>query len=178
MFAFGSGCASTFWTIRVKGDISEIAKKMDLLKRLESMEVVSCDEYTKGLQVCSLLSFLHVFAVRLLSSGVGLCSSGRRTITRRHISPRATSRTSGRALTTSTASTACSGGSTSRLKLPPFLLCSLPSPPFLLHPFRPVLASGSSCGVDFHHPPCFLFYSFVSSLVLVTRSRSRFRCSV
>ncbi|EIM88708.1 hydroxymethylglutaryl-CoA synthase [Stereum hirsutum FP-91666 SS1] len=51
MFAFGSGCASTFWTIRVKGDVSEIAKKMDLLKRLESMEVVSCDEYTKGLQL-------------------------------------------------------------------------------------------------------------------------------
>lgn len=51
MFAFGSGCASTFWTMRVKGDTSEIREKMDLLRRLESMDVVSCDEYTKGLQV-------------------------------------------------------------------------------------------------------------------------------
>lgn len=57
MYAFGGGCASTFWTMRVKGDVSDIAKKMDLLKRLESMDVVSCEEYTKSLQVC--FSFHH-----------------------------------------------------------------------------------------------------------------------
>lgn len=57
MYAFGGGCASTFWTMKVKGDVSDIAKKMDLLKRLESMDVVSCEEYTKSLQVCP--SFHH-----------------------------------------------------------------------------------------------------------------------
>lgn len=75
MYAFGGGCAGTFWTMRVKGDVSEIAKKMDLLKRLESMDVVSCEEYTEGLQVCSStpshpLSTLHAVSL----SCICICS--------------------------------------------------------------------------------------------------------
>lgn len=130
MYAFGGGCASTFWTMRVKGDVSEIAKKMDLLKRLESMEVVSSEEYTEGLQVCFsthslptphfLFStvYLYMFA-ELIHFGFVLWwyySSGKITITWRHTSPRETSRTSGREHFSSTASIACSGGNTSRLE--------------------------------------------------------------
>ncbi|KAH9951051.1 hydroxymethylglutaryl-CoA synthase [Amylocystis lapponica] len=49
MFAFGSGLASSFFTIRVKGDTSEIQKKMDLVNRLASMEVVPCQTYVDAL---------------------------------------------------------------------------------------------------------------------------------
>lgn len=71
MFAFGSGCASTFWTMRVRGDVSEIRERMDLRRRLEGMEVVSCEEYTKGLQVgfsftCSSVGF---FSMGLMCDG-------------------------------------------------------------------------------------------------------------
>ncbi|KAH9893454.1 hydroxymethylglutaryl-CoA synthase [Cubamyces lactineus] len=49
MFAYGSGLASSFYTIKVKGDTSEIREKMDLLRRLESMKVVPCQEYVDAL---------------------------------------------------------------------------------------------------------------------------------
>ncbi|KAG2358515.1 hydroxymethylglutaryl-coenzyme A synthase N terminal-domain-containing protein [Suillus spraguei] len=49
MFAFGSGCAASFFTLRVKGDTSEIRQKMDLLARLASMKVVPCQEYVDAL---------------------------------------------------------------------------------------------------------------------------------
>ena len=61
MFAFGSGLASSFFTIKVKGDTTEIREKMDLIRRLESMKVVPCQEYVDALNVsfpyCS--CFLH-----------------------------------------------------------------------------------------------------------------------
>ncbi|KAF7364271.1 3-hydroxy-3-methylglutaryl coenzyme A synthase [Mycena sanguinolenta] len=51
LYAFGGGCAASFWTLRIKGDTSEIARKMDLLSRLEKMKVVSCQEFTDALQL-------------------------------------------------------------------------------------------------------------------------------
>ncbi|KZT38172.1 putative hydroxymethylglutaryl-CoA synthase [Sistotremastrum suecicum HHB10207 ss-3] len=51
MFAYGSGCASSFYAIRVKGDTTEIAEKMDLLGRLASMKVVPCEEYVSSLKL-------------------------------------------------------------------------------------------------------------------------------
>ncbi|KIJ65533.1 hypothetical protein HYDPIDRAFT_88535 [Hydnomerulius pinastri MD-312] len=51
MFAFGSGCAASFFTLRVKGDTSEIQEKMDLLERLASMKVVPCQEYVDALSL-------------------------------------------------------------------------------------------------------------------------------
>jgi hydroxymethylglutaryl-CoA synthase len=51
MFAFGSGYASSFFTLRIKGDTSEIREKMDLLNRLKSMKVVPCQEYVDALTV-------------------------------------------------------------------------------------------------------------------------------
>jgi hydroxymethylglutaryl-CoA synthase len=51
LFAFGSGCASSFFTLRVKGDTTEIREKMDLLNRLENMTVVPCQEYVDALAV-------------------------------------------------------------------------------------------------------------------------------
>ena len=53
MFAFGSGCASSFFTLRVKGDTSELREKLDLLNRLESMKVVPCQEFVDALTVCA-----------------------------------------------------------------------------------------------------------------------------
>ncbi|KAI0052756.1 hydroxymethylglutaryl-CoA synthase [Auriscalpium vulgare] len=51
MYAFGSGCASSFFTLRVKGDTSEIRDKLDLIKRLESIKVVPCEEFVAALKV-------------------------------------------------------------------------------------------------------------------------------
>ena len=58
MFAFGSGCAASFFTLRVKGDTSEIREKMDLLARLASMKLVPCQEYVDALTVSPAYSFL------------------------------------------------------------------------------------------------------------------------
>lgn len=57
MFAFGSGYASSFFTLRVKGDTSVIREKMDLLNRLKSIKVVPCQEYVDALSVSFLFSF-------------------------------------------------------------------------------------------------------------------------
>ncbi|KAG6861460.1 ATP-dependent 5'-3' DNA helicase hcs1 [Termitomyces sp. Mi166 len=49
LFAFGSGCAASFFTARVKGDTSEIREKLDLLNRLKSMKVVPPQEFVDAL---------------------------------------------------------------------------------------------------------------------------------
>ncbi|KAG8835571.1 hypothetical protein FRC17_002491 [Serendipita sp. 399] len=51
MFAFGSGCASSYWAIKVKGDTTEIREKMDLLARLDAMKVVPCEEFVGALKI-------------------------------------------------------------------------------------------------------------------------------
>ncbi|KAF7370491.1 3-hydroxy-3-methylglutaryl coenzyme A synthase [Mycena sanguinolenta] len=51
MYAFGSGCAGSYWTLRIKGDTSEIAAKMDLLNRLKKMKVVPCQEFVDALEL-------------------------------------------------------------------------------------------------------------------------------
>lgn len=58
MFAYGSGCASSFYAIRVKGDTTEIQEKMDLLGRLASMKVVPCEEYVSSLKASSLFVYV------------------------------------------------------------------------------------------------------------------------
>jgi hydroxymethylglutaryl-CoA synthase len=57
LFAFGSGCAASFFTLRVKGDTSEIRDKLDLLNRLASMKVVHPQEFVDALEV----SFTFVY---------------------------------------------------------------------------------------------------------------------
>ncbi|EIW58587.1 hydroxymethylglutaryl-CoA synthase [Trametes versicolor FP-101664 SS1] len=49
MFAYGSGLASSFFTLKVRGDTAPIREKMDLVRRLESMKVVPCQEYVDSL---------------------------------------------------------------------------------------------------------------------------------
>ncbi|ESK96470.1 hydroxymethylglutaryl- synthase [Moniliophthora roreri MCA 2997] len=51
MYAFGSGCAASFFTIRVKGDTTEIKEKMDLMNRLAAMKVVSCQDFVDALNL-------------------------------------------------------------------------------------------------------------------------------
>jgi len=58
MYAFGSGCASSFFTLRVKGDTTEIREKLDLINRLQSMKVVSCQEFVDALAVCPHLQLM------------------------------------------------------------------------------------------------------------------------
>ncbi|KAH9922252.1 hydroxymethylglutaryl-coenzyme A synthase C terminal-domain-containing protein [Fomitopsis serialis] len=49
MFAFSSDLASSFFTIRMKGDTKTIREKLDLINRLESMKVVPCQTYIDAL---------------------------------------------------------------------------------------------------------------------------------
>ena len=49
MFAYGSGCASSFYTLSVKGDTTEIKEKLDLVNRLASMKVVPCQDYVDAM---------------------------------------------------------------------------------------------------------------------------------
>lgn len=51
LFSFGSGCASSFFILRVKGDTSDIRQKMDLVNRLGKMKVVSPQEFVHALHV-------------------------------------------------------------------------------------------------------------------------------
>ena len=58
LFSFGSGCASSFFTLRVKGDTSDIREKMNLVKRLAEMKVVPPEEFVQALQVRVFIYFL------------------------------------------------------------------------------------------------------------------------
>ncbi|KDR80767.1 hypothetical protein GALMADRAFT_241199 [Galerina marginata CBS 339.88] len=51
LFSFGSGCASSFWTLKVKGDTSEIQQKMNLVDRLAQMKVVPPQEFVDALHL-------------------------------------------------------------------------------------------------------------------------------
>ena len=51
LFSFGSGCASSFFTLRVKGDTSLIREKMNLVNRLAQMKVVPPEEFVQALHV-------------------------------------------------------------------------------------------------------------------------------
>ena len=68
MFAFGSGLASSFFTIKVKGDTTEIKEKLDLIRRLESMKVVPCQEYVDALTVSLFCDCMDVASALLISS--------------------------------------------------------------------------------------------------------------
>lgn len=49
-YAFGSGSAASVFAARVQGSTAEIAAKLDLKKRLESMVVVPCQTYVDALK--------------------------------------------------------------------------------------------------------------------------------
>ena len=51
MFAYGSGIASSFFLIKVKGDTTRIHDQLDLVNRLAAMKVVPCQEYVDALKV-------------------------------------------------------------------------------------------------------------------------------
>lgn len=58
MFSYGSGIASTLFTLRVVGDVSGIVKKIDLVKRLEARHVATPQEYEEVWSFSLLLYFL------------------------------------------------------------------------------------------------------------------------
>lgn len=59
MFAYGSGCAASFYSIRIKASPKEIAEKMDLLARLKAMEVVPVEDYVSAMAVRVLLLYIR-----------------------------------------------------------------------------------------------------------------------
>jgi 3-hydroxy-3-methylglutaryl CoA synthase len=110
MFAYGSGCASSFYTLHVKGDTTEIRTKLDLLPRLASMKVVPCQEYVDSLKV----RFLSPLARTPAHTAR---SSARRTTTRPRTHPRARSTTSGLARGTWRRSTPSTAANTLAFRL-------------------------------------------------------------
>lgn len=51
MYAFGSGCAASFFAIRINGSTAKIAETMRLKERLAEMEVRPCQEYVDAMKV-------------------------------------------------------------------------------------------------------------------------------
>jgi hydroxymethylglutaryl-CoA synthase len=51
LFAFGSGCAASFFSVKFKGDTTEIKEKMDLISRLAAMDVVPPQEFVDALKL-------------------------------------------------------------------------------------------------------------------------------
>ncbi len=69
LFAFGSGCAASFFCLRVKGDTSDIREKLDLINRLASMKVASPQEFVDALKVSEVLLYLHTGAYFTSAAG-------------------------------------------------------------------------------------------------------------
>lgn len=51
MFAYGSGCAASFYALCVKSSTKEISDKMDLLARLKAMKVVPVEDYVSAMEL-------------------------------------------------------------------------------------------------------------------------------
>jgi hydroxymethylglutaryl-CoA synthase len=51
VFSYGSGLASTFFSLQIKGDVSAIAAKLDLVQRLEARKVLPPAEYEQFLEL-------------------------------------------------------------------------------------------------------------------------------
>ena len=51
MYAFGSGCAASFFALRVVGSTKEIGEKLRLKERLAEMDVRPCQEYVDALKL-------------------------------------------------------------------------------------------------------------------------------
>ncbi|KAK8869461.1 hydroxymethylglutaryl-CoA synthase [Kwoniella newhampshirensis] len=51
MYAFGSGCAASFFALRVNGSTKEIAEKLQLKERLAAMDVKPCEDYVTALKL-------------------------------------------------------------------------------------------------------------------------------
>ncbi|KAI9637747.1 putative 3-hydroxy-3-methylglutaryl-CoA (HMG-CoA) synthase [Dioszegia hungarica] len=51
MYAFGSGCAASFFAIRINGSTAKIAETMRLKERLAEMEVRPCQEYVDAMKL-------------------------------------------------------------------------------------------------------------------------------
>lgn len=60
MYAFGSGCAASFYVLKVNGSTKEIADKLNLKARLAAMDVRPCQEYVDALKVTIHVYFLLV----------------------------------------------------------------------------------------------------------------------
>lgn len=64
LYSYGSGLAASFFSLKVRGDTSEIKEKLNLAERLSKVEVRSCEEFIEALKAC-LLVLVCVF--RLLT---------------------------------------------------------------------------------------------------------------
>ncbi|GAA5903740.1 hypothetical protein JCM6882_003401 [Rhodosporidiobolus microsporus] len=51
MYSYGSGLAASFFSLKVKGDTSEIHEKLQLKARLEKNQVRSCEEFIEALKL-------------------------------------------------------------------------------------------------------------------------------
>ena len=60
LFAFGSGCAASFFALKVVGSTREMAEKLDLARRLGDMKVVPCADYVDAMKVSTPMSYRKV----------------------------------------------------------------------------------------------------------------------
>lgn len=65
MYGFGSGCAASFYAIRVNGSTKEMAQTMQLKERLAAMDVRPCEQYVEALKVGQSPSIILDLNVRI-----------------------------------------------------------------------------------------------------------------
>ncbi|BGP15908.1 hypothetical protein JCM10213_003663 [Rhodosporidiobolus nylandii] len=51
LYSYGSGLAASFFSVRVKGDTTEIHEKLQLKQKVEKMQVRSCEEFIEALKL-------------------------------------------------------------------------------------------------------------------------------
>jgi 3-hydroxy-3-methylglutaryl CoA synthase len=109
MYAYGSGCAASFYALRVEGSTAEMQEKLNLKQRLADMVVVPCSEYVEAMKVRVNGGLAGRGRIRLLTTTTRPSSYEKPTIMRSPTNQRVCLRTSGpehttwRRLTTSTA---------------------------------------------------------------------------
>jgi hydroxymethylglutaryl-CoA synthase len=69
MYAFGSGCAASFYAIRVVGSTKDIGDKLRLKERLAEMDVRPCQEYVDALKVGSDMRKRHLGMMLIAAPG-------------------------------------------------------------------------------------------------------------
>jgi hypothetical protein len=102
MYAFGSGCAASFYGLRVNGSTKEMSDKMQLKQRLASLDVRPCEEYVEALKVSP--RYYRDMRARLIISYEKRTTMPSSTLLRDLLIM------SGRVLTTSPKSTSCTEG--------------------------------------------------------------------
>jgi hydroxymethylglutaryl-CoA synthase len=110
IFSYGSGLASSMFSLKVRGSTAELAEKLNIHKRLESRRVVAPEVYDSVSYICPIDYNFILWLIQCRCA-----TSARKPTSRRITAPRGPWTPSTQAPTTSRISTGCSVASTKLL---------------------------------------------------------------